>query len=191
MVPVWVVADTTEIIKSGWRFESPDARLLLTGGIPNGVNVGIAEVTLLEAKNGHRELLVEMSDEMAVRASKYERAAGRRPSTPTAEEIHEDSQAYTKHWDDLLSSRGIVFLPLPTLDHRAMVKRDLARRRPFQKTGKGYRDTLLWETVLELLRAGRKPVALITGNPDDFAGDDRKTLHPHLFEDLRVQGFDA
>jgi len=34
------------------------------------------------------------------------------------------------------------------ISHADIVTRDLKRRKPFQQNGKGYRDTLLWETIV-------------------------------------------
>ena len=43
---------------------------------------------------------------------------------------------------------GWSILPYPTVEHREVVARALARRRPFDKRGHdGYRDTLIWETT--------------------------------------------
>jgi hypothetical protein len=44
-----------------------------------------------------------------------------------------------------------VILPFPRITHEAVVKRALQRRQPFDPEGKdGYRDTLLWESLIEL-----------------------------------------
>jgi hypothetical protein len=44
------------------------------------------------------------------------------------------------------------------VSHDAVVERALERRQPFDTAGhNGYRDALLWETVLELLRDESRP----------------------------------
>jgi hypothetical protein len=74
---------------------------------------------------------------------------------------------------------GYAILPYPAVDHRTVVARALARRRPFDAKGRnGYRDALIWETVLELARGlseGR--VLLCTRNSKDFG---ERGLHADL-----------
>jgi hypothetical protein len=68
---------------------------------------------------------------------------------------------------------------IPRVSHEEVVKRDLLRRKPFGESGKGYRDTLIWETVLAELRREQSQMALVSHNIKDFAGPDRM-LHADL-----------
>jgi hypothetical protein len=87
---------------------------------------------------------------------------------------------------------GMQLLPYPEVSHRAVAARALARRRPFDPEGHdGYRDTLVWESVLALARSlpgGR--VAFVSRNDKDFADADG-ALHPHLRADAAAEGGDA
>jgi hypothetical protein len=65
-----------------------------------------------------------------------------------------------------------------------LLERDLGERKPFAQSGKGLRDALNWETLLEL--AGDADVGQIywvSKNSADF-GDGQGNLHPHLVEEL-------
>lgn len=86
-------------------------------------------------------------------------------------------------------SRGGV-LAHPAISHRALVDRVLAKRRPFRESEKGYRDVLIWYTVLE--EAEKNDVILLTANTSDFgekAGESIQ-LARDLVEDLVEKGLE-
>lgn len=56
---------------------------------------------------------------------------------------------------------------MPGVDHDLLVRRDLARQRPFKTNGSGYRDALIWETVTELAERGRQ-IFFLSANEADF-----------------------
>jgi hypothetical protein len=72
---------------------------------------------------------------------------------------------------------------MPRFRYEAIVKRDLARRKPFQKSGKVYRDTLLWETIVRHGISKKGFTAFVTENTRDFGGVDNQ-LHNELLKDV-------
>jgi PIN domain len=72
---------------------------------------------------------------------------------------------------------------LPKVCQQALIDRVLKRRKPFNESGNGYRDALIWETILGYGRKHRRgEIAFLTANTEDFCeGTD---LHQHLVEDL-------
>lgn len=51
----------------------------------------------------------------------------------------------------VLDDAGVHVVGYPDVGHEPMIERALARRQPFDRAGhEGYRDAILWETVLEL-----------------------------------------
>lgn len=63
----------------------------------------------------------------------------------------------------------------------------MARRKPFADDDRGYRDALIWESILQLAEESDTPIALITGTSRDFAGPD-SGLHADLVQDLLERG---
>lgn len=64
-------------------------------------------------------------------------------------------------------------LPLPKASHQDMLNRAKFRRKPFNASGKGYQDALVWHSILEHLTAHVKefldnPPALVTDNHSDY-----------------------
>lgn len=69
--------------------------------------------------------------------------------------------------------------PIPAITHLEVLARDLANRRPFQSNGRGYRDALIWETLLENSQTGI--VVLLSNNSGDFGAG---KPHADLISDL-------
>lgn len=88
----------------------------------------------------------------------------------------------------------------PKVSHEEVIARMLNGRRPFQQnsnpTEKGYKDTLIWYTILELLQrwyfhADDEQIAFVSSNHKDFAerSSEGFALHPQLKDDLLQNGF--
>ena len=69
------------------------------------------------------------------------------------------------------------------IPHALVVRRDLRRRKPFQESGKGYRDTLLWETIVRDCVQKEATAVFITQNTRDFC-DPTGGLHKDLELDV-------
>lgn len=84
----------------------------------------------------------------------------------------------------LLTDAKAELPDLPEVGHDSLVRRALERRKPFTEKGAGYRDALLWETVLEAAGSDTD-IVFVTKNTHDFAQDHEGTdLAGDLMEDL-------
>ena len=87
---------------------------------------------------------------------------------------------------DKLVPLGVDIRPLPDdVTIETVLKRDFARKKPFNKAGKGFRDTLVWETVKKIVMesgAGDK-IFLVTGNSNDYC-DRSGGLAPELLAEV-------
>lgn len=74
--------------------------------------------------------------------------------------------------------------PLPSIEHGELLSWDLSQRKPFGQSGKGYRDALIWASVLERARdaAAHEHLIFVSNNSRDFASKD--SLHDDLHRDL-------
>jgi len=59
-------------------------------------------------------------------------------------------------------------IPYPDTPHKLIVERCLRRRAPFKKDGRGYRDSLIWESIVQLSKSTEEPVVFVTSNTTDF-----------------------
>lgn len=116
------------------------------------------------------------------------RNTNERPEVPEVDlETIKLSENFRTNFVGGLKNLGAIVLPYPVVRHEAVVGRDLLRRKPFNKEGKGYRDTLIWESALAWAddnRAG-PPIVLVSNNKKDF-GD---PLHSDLVVEMKGRGF--
>lgn len=71
----------------------------------------------------------------------------------------------------------------PAVSHADLVERAISKRKPFKESGSGYRDALIWETILEVLGWEEEPsIVFVTKNRKDFLAEDE--LAQDLLDDL-------
>lgn len=79
-----------------------------------------------------------------------------------------------------------TILGYPETSHEDLVMRATAREKPFDQNGTGYRDALIWESVLDLVDNVDSEVVLLS-NDDDFHGSGGR-LHSDLIRQLEGRG---
>jgi hypothetical protein len=177
-----IVLDTTALRKD-FPLNSPDMRLLREFLHKTGSNLFISAIVLDEIKNLHRESLERTK--MDFLADLRRLLAW---STVVLPDI--DIQTESDNYANVLKERlrteyRARFIPYPDISHNALVSRDLARRKPFSESGKGYRDALIWYSILGLLTSESEEVAFVTANTKDFWNSDKTGLHPDLVADTK------
>lgn len=150
--------------------------------------LAIPEVVVEETVNKFREDVAKLNEKGAKYDSEYQRLFGEKEWDLVVDEV-KSANAYRS---DLLSKvlRPVrhEILPYPSVTHQSVVSRALRRRKPFDSRGHdGYRDALIWETVLGLLRANEAPLHFVTTNSSDFGKAPQ--LHSQLQEELLENGF--
>ena len=73
------------------------------------------------------------------------------------------------------------------ISQKAVTARAIARTLPFREKEKGYRDTLIWLSLLEFLKTKKETdsVAFINQNSNDFYNSEGKDFHDDLARDLK------
>jgi hypothetical protein len=83
---------------------------------------------------------------------------------------------------------SVTVVDYQSIPHSVVVNRALKRIRPFQENEKGYRDTLIWLSLLDHLQSSLSSeiVAFISANKSDFLDPTAKPIafHSDLLEDL-------
>jgi predicted nucleic acid-binding protein len=110
---------------------------------------------------------------------------------PTLSDIDRMGSAYRAYLLDRLAAAGAVLLAYPAVSHQQAALRDATGKKPFVAGGhgKGYRDYLIWQTVLEAAQTDE--VLFVTNNPRDFCDGSGEALHPDLLSDLAASGLAA
>jgi len=90
-----------------------------------------------------------------------------------------------------LKEVGVHLRKAPKSPHADLVGRAIERRRPFDENGSGYRDTLHWMIVLDVVdeRYEETDIVFVSAGRRAFgaAGKADKELHPHLVAELEVR----
>jgi hypothetical protein len=74
-----------------------------------------------------------------------------------------------------LTAAGVEMPGTPQADHEDLIDRALNRRQPFDQSGSGYRDALLWQITRECADQGND-VLLVSNDPAAFAQDRKKGM---------------
>lgn len=86
----------------------------------------------------------------------------------------------------VLEWNGAKVLDLPDVALDEVYRRDIGTRRPFEASGKGLRDTLIWLNVVDLCAAGTGTDDFYLVTDDDIFGG--AGLHPDLEQELPARG---
>lgn len=186
MKPV-VVLDTNAVHGSK-PFTRSDSAVLLMLAKTNRLRLVIPDVVL-------HELSRQWADSIAESSAKIHKAVndsnsimsevsvpGASVQMPTVDRHHLHKAATA-----MLVQRGVEIPECPDLAVAALLERDLDRRKPFENSGKGFRDALIWENIRSTcvdLADPATPVILVTDNHSDFCVDSDGELHPDLRGEL-------
>lgn len=81
-------------------------------------------------------------------------------------------------------------IPFPNVSLQTLVERAVSKRRPFREEDKGFRDTLIWLSLLVLLKTSDDSIVFIT-NDEGFRKDKgTNDVHPDLLDDLAQEGIE-
>lgn len=180
----WVVLDSNVFYGTNWYLESTAGRLLRDEAAAGRLRIAVPDVVLIESDANYRR---------AVRAEEGKLAAARNAlqqlRSPQGGDLKPRRLRYRVDLEKILSQAGAEILPIPDTPHEHLIARAVERRRPFNDKGSGYRDALIWESVLELLERGSEPVALISNDRDAFPEKrDKPKLAADLVRELRDRG---
>lgn len=187
---MFVILDTSAINLDD-DLSNPDLDLLLSSVGAASLVVCIPEVVVLEMVT-HRKRRIESAQRDLENAREKLGGFLSRdvPTDVTAGEVDDSVAKFETEFRTLLQARGmrVIGMPAAASDIRVLLARDFANRKPFN-SGRGMRDALIWESVLELCAGETRPLALITKNTKDFADPSGDLLHSDLRADLEAVGF--
>lgn len=183
----------TNIIFSDFHLKGARIKNLCESVKSTGDTVHIPEVVVDESINKYREKTRECKLKIDRGISDFKRLTGKDvEDNPISDEfILKESEKYARSFKKQLQELGIKIIPYPSISHQELVKRDLARKKPFQETGKGYRDALIWESVKSICEKSlslfeNPKIIFVNKNHKDFC--EEGLLHPDLKEDLVNNG---
>jgi len=149
------------------------------------------KIVFEEVQNKYNEELKSWTAKINSSFEKLKRIVGPNAFLPiSADRICELVTKYRGNLENKIITYGIVISDYPTTPHTSLIKRALERKKPFSESGTGYRDALIWETVIGISKGNTEEIIFITNNTKDFC-DDAKKLHPDLLRDLAANNIDS
>ncbi len=106
-------------------------------------------------------------------------------------DVQELTSLFRQRLHQKLELPNVAILNYPDVAHDHLVKKAVARKKPFDEKGSGYRDALIWETVLAGASKVDAQVLLITADKDFRESADKDDLHPDLIKDLEDRGLNS
>lgn len=184
-----VVFDTTETF-TDLRLEGPNFKLLKAYLKDTSSTLALPQIVVEETVNHFRERLGKHVRAAVDNLCEIGKLTGiEQKDVEVAINQDEAVQNYRQHLSAQIKDLSGTVVGFERVDVGELVQRSLQRRKPFDGEGrKGFRDAVLWETVLRELLAMNKQatVSLITKNSSDFGKDG--ALADSLVEDCRQIG---
>lgn len=191
-MPIWVLAIVcdTNVLRAELAGTSGPWQVLIERLRRREVRLVVPELVWLELQQLVIERLAEAYSHWRRGTDDLRRLGAEPPPWPQADEARRRAAlSAVDTIRKIFSAAGGETPGIPDVTHAEMVRRALARRRPFDAGGKdGYRDALLWETVLSLAESGQR-VMLVSSDARAFATSkgEPDRLHPHLAADVAAR----
>lgn len=184
-IKYYIVLDANIIIKDYW-LEGQGFSYLLLHKFLNHYPV-ISEVVFQEIRNNLKNNVQELISKTTTAGKRSTRNLTRLMSlfnykvfshklSWNVDELLNRWEIYIK--ETLTKFNGLL-LPIPKIDINDIVKRSIKRQKPFSNGDRGFRDTLIWLSTLELI-GPNSFVSYITNNTKDFFYKKSKDPHPEL-----------
>lgn len=103
--------------------------------------------------------------------------------------------SYRNLIEDIISRKNIVIVDYPDINTKRVMERCLNRQKPFgriregKNVDSGFKDWIIWETILNLLNSSCNRVLFVSTNHNDFAEKATGPLHKDFTDDLIAQGY--
>ena len=179
-----VVLDANIIVSEGFG-NSALFRFFLSSSELTGYRAFVPKPVIEEVVGQYRQRLDSGIKKVETETKKLSDLLNRPLLLPTAD-LQQEVTRFTNELELMLIESNCTLLDYPDIPHEDIVWRAIARRRPFDNKGSGYRDTLVWQSVLDLADRADSRVALLAADKD--FQDEEGTLHPDLGEDLENRG---
>ena len=189
-----VVFDSTVLI-SNFHLMGPSFRLFKWFIENTDTKLVVPKVVVEEVKNKYRKSAKSMHDSYITKLKELDKHLdGLGELSNPSIDLDEYFEKFDDELDEKLKSYNTEIPSYKNIPHSALVQRDLAGTRPFRKIGKkhrestGYRDCLIWETIVRKIAPHADEVIFVTANKYDFCDSTAETLHNDLKRDLRKNG---
>jgi hypothetical protein len=184
-VPLLAVIDSSAI-REDFHLKGVLLTLLFDHRHAVNIDIGVPDVVIQETNNRYREQIQKSLSQHASACRDLTKLTHCQLPQPNID-IDKLVAQHERHLQGVLLQNGATPLPLPDMPQQSLLTRALRRKKPFNESGNGYRDTLIWETILAHATAHpNQRIAFITENTRDFCNK-TDSLHDDLIADLTAR----
>jgi len=187
---ITIIPDTNALFDGEW-LDSPSGRRLIALAEDGACLVLLPEVVVDELERQY----IDKVDEASSRANSGLKRIRKDIDMGIIDAaFFRQSHRVRQERQRLLMRKNVRVIKTPESITGALVQRDLQRRRPFieteqnrRKKSYGFRDAVIWETVLAILQEDTtQGVVYFVSNDNGFTdkNEPQPALHPHLLTDL-------
>lgn len=148
-----------------------------------GFDFAITEVVLAEAQGKFMERIEKAQGKL--RALSQELSALGLDSVlsmPSQPEMDEIARTYRTTLESIFPQS--MRLAFPDIPLQVLVERAVLKRRPFREEDRGFRDTLIWLSLLAHLKSSGDSIVFITNDEGFYRDKGTNDVHPDLMSDL-------
>ncbi len=179
---ITVVLDANALIRDP-QLDGTALSALLSSSAIGVIDVAVPEIALQEAIHHFRDQVAKAYAEIQKQLKVLDRlGVTTQLQMAQAEAAGEAHEAELRRW---IRKSQVQILEYPKVGHREITQMAIEKRRPFDERGRGYQDTLIWASVMELVTA--TDVWFISGDRG-FQAQGSEELAPVLVRDIQAMG---
>lgn len=180
-----IVLDTN-IIYSDFLFRSKEFDILLDYLKKTDSTFILPEVILLEIEQKYKESLEERIEEYNKSSKHLDLLQNNKEKHIGIIDINIENETknYISFLKTKLKIRPKQIVPYKNEYLPELIKRAINKSKPFQNEDKGFRDTIIWLTILDYCESTSRQIIFISNNPTDFGTKNvNNTLNNNLLKE--------
>jgi predicted nucleic acid-binding protein len=191
MAVVKLVLDAN-VLSSDFYLAGPSFTVIANEIADGDLEVVVPEVAVIETIGNFRRSIADAHEALKRFEGKWNRLLPESSKLDQFDTYLDDlAAAYEDTLREKLKMLGAHVQPIPKVDHELLVQRAADRRRPCDSNGNGYRDSLVWETILEVAQEGDDIVFVTSDTDFTLEAEGERSLHPDLLADLEAADVEA
>ena len=173
----------TNIFYNNWYVKNANFNLLFNFVSNTQSTILISDIVEDEVNNKKKQITTETYSSLLATFEKYQKLLDKKLDVTVKEEKKNEYS-----FKEIITSKcdNIIFYPYDTIPNSILVNRAIRKVKPFQEQDKGFRDTLIWLSFLEHIKANysNEEIIFINNNSYDFYNSKKDGLHEELLNDL-------
>ena len=181
-----VVIDANIFIRANFG-NSKQMELLLSESNMSTYEVCVPRLVIDEVVGAYSRMLEKQIQEANASLAKLAKSLSKGLDSPLKQlDLEKEIARFRETLKRTWIRNRVITLNYPNTSHESLTRRAISRRRPFNAKGSGYRDALIWDTVVKLAAKTDDQIILLSGD-SDFC-DPNGLLHPDLVDNLKERG---